>query len=337
MQKIEIFRFNAKKDILSYFKPYFLEILDYANLDELFLHIKKIDPYFQPITGFVKVNDVVVSTAEPLVNLYEKFVGELVISPLDEKRAVLDLEINDDDFWEKFKPFDKFCDQTDKEFYASLKSYFYADFVRKYEPNFIGAAAIILAHHLYKKEKNDEIMRLINNENGILIACKIDDFIFSGSEIYTEAIRFFKEILGIKEDETSKNELEKIKSLDKFKEFKIAVSDKIPINLDKFRANFINLNNKFPCGFELLKVNEKLAFALASKTIFNAFDSGADFLLASNEAEFYMFDTLSKKLEKFANRSLQDFYILRVSELIELENGKIPASLKEHTLKVNLV
>ncbi|WP_103619121.1 hypothetical protein [Campylobacter concisus] len=337
MQKIEIFRFNAKKDILSYFKPYFLEILDYTNLDELFLHIKKIDPYFQPITGFVKVNDVVVSTAEPLVNLYEKFTGELVISPLDEKRAVLDLEINDDDFWEKFKPFEKFCDQVDKEFYASLKPYFYADFVRDYESNFIGAAAIILAHHLYKEEKNDEIMRLINNENGILIACKIDDFIFSGSEIYNEAIRFFKEILEIKENETSKNELEKIKSLDKFKEFKIAVSDKIPVNLDKFRANFINLNNKFSCGFELLKVNEKLAFALASKTIFNAFDSGADFLLASNEAEFYMFDTLSKKLEKFANRSLQDFYILRVSELIELENGKIPASLKEHTLKVNLV
>ncbi|WP_103628848.1 hypothetical protein [Campylobacter concisus] len=337
MQKIEIFRFNAKKDILSYFKPYFLEILDYANLDELFLHIKKIDPYFQPITGFVKVNDVVVSTAEPLENLYEKFVDKLVISPLDEKRAVLDLEINDDDFWEKFKPFDKFCDQADKEFYASLKPYFYADFVREYEPNFIGVAAIILAHHLYKKEKNDEIMRLINNANGILIACKIDDFIFSGNEIYTEAIRFFKEILGIKEDETSKNELEKIKNLDKFKEFKIAVSDKIPVNLDKFRANFINLNIKIPCGFELLKVNEKLAFALASKTIFNAFDSGADFLLASNEAEFYMFDTLSKKLEKFANRSLQDFYVLRVSELIELENGKIPASLKEHTLKVNLV
>lgn len=337
MQKIEIFRFNAKKDILSYFKPYFLEILDYANLDELFLHVKKIDPYFQPTTGFVKVNDVVVSTAEPLVNLYEKFTGELVISPLDEKRAVLDLEINDDDFWEKFKPFDKFCDQADKEFYASLKSYFYADFVREYEPNFIGAAAITLAHHLYKKEKNDEIIRLINNENGILIACKIDDFIFGGSEIYTEAIRFFKEILGIKEDETPKNELEKIKSLDKFKGFKIAVSDKIPQNLDKFRANFINLNIKIPCGFELLKVNEKLAFALASKIIFNAFDSGADFLLASNDAEFYMFDTLSKKLEKFANRSLQDFYILKVSELIELENGKIPANLKEHTLKVNLV
>ena len=61
------------------------------------MHVKKIDPYFQPTTDFVKVNDVVANTAEPLENLYEKFVGELVISPLDEKRAVLDLEINDDD------------------------------------------------------------------------------------------------------------------------------------------------------------------------------------------------------------------------------------------------
>ena len=102
-------------------------------------------------------------------------------------------------------------------------------------------------------------------------------------------------------------------------------------------ANFINLNNKFPCGFELLKVNEKLAFAFASKTIFNAFDSGADFLLASNEAEFHIFDTLAKKLEKSANRSLQDFYVLRVSELMALENGEIPRGLKEHVLKVAII
>ena len=52
---------------------------------------------------------------------------------------------------------------------------------------------------------------------------------------------------------------------------------------------------------------------------------------------FFLFVWVCLLLEKFANRSLQDFYVLRVSELIELENGKIPASLKEHTLKVNLV
>ena len=103
------------------------------------------------------------------------------------------------------------------------------------------------------------------------------------------------------------------------------------------RANFIELDLKIPCGYDLLKVDEELACKLASKIVFAAFDSGADFLLASNEAEFYIFDTLAKKLEKSANRSLQDFYVLRVSELMALENGEIPSSLKEHVLKVAII
>ena len=103
------------------------------------------------------------------------------------------------------------------------------------------------------------------------------------------------------------------------------------------RANFIELNAKTPCGFELLKVDEELACKIASKIIFAAFDSGADFLLASNEAEFYIFDTLARKLEKSANRSLQEFYVLRASELIALENGEIPSGLKEHVFKVAII
>lgn len=153
MQRVEIFRFDAKRDVLAYFKPYFLEISDFANLNELFAHVKSIDPYFSPFEGFVKVNDVVVSTAQSLANLAQKLGSELCIAPLDEKRAVLDLAINDDDFWAKFEPFASFCKRADKELYTSFKPYFYADFVKDYEPNFIGAAAIMLAHHLYKMRK----------------------------------------------------------------------------------------------------------------------------------------------------------------------------------------
>ena len=58
--------------------------------------------------------------------------------------------------------------------------------------------AIMLAHHLYKNEKNDEILKLISAKNGVLIACEFDDLLFKGSEKYTEAIDFFKEILGVK-------------------------------------------------------------------------------------------------------------------------------------------
>ena len=337
MQRVEIFRFDAKKDVLAYFKPYFLEISDFANLNELFAHVKSIDPYFSPFQGFVKVNDVVVSTAQPLANLAQKLGSELCIAPLDEKRAVLDLAINDDGFWAKFEPFANFCKRADKELYASFKPYFYADFVKDYEPNFIGAAAIMLAHHLYKNEKNDEILKLVDDKNGVLIACELDNLLFEDSEIYSEAIRFFKEILGVKAAPKYENKLKKIEKLSKFKEFKIAIKDRLPANLSDLRANFIELDLKIPCGYDLLKVDEELAYKLASKIVFAAFDSGADFLLASNEAEFYIFDTLAKKLEKSANRSLQDFYVLRVSELMTLENGEIPSGLKEHVLKVGLV
>ena len=337
MQRVEIFRFDAKRDVLAYFKPYFLEISDFANLNELFAHVKSIDPYFSPFDGFVKVNGVVVSTAQPLANLAQKFGDELCIAPLSQKRAVLGLAINDDDFWAKFEPFAGFCKRADKELYASFKPYFYADFVKDYEPNFIGAAAIMLAHHLYKNEKNDEILKLVGGKNGVLIACELDDLLFEGSEKYTEAIDFFKEILGVKPAKKHENELEKIEKLSKFKEFKIAIKDRLPANLSDFRANFIELDLKIPCGFDLLKPDEELAYKLASKIIFAAFDSGADFLLASNEAEFYIFDTLARKLEKSANRNLQDFYVLRASELMALENGEIPSSLKEHVLKVGLV
>lgn len=337
MQRVEIFRFDAKRDVLAYFKPYFLEISDFANLNELFAHVKSIDPYFSPFEGFVKVNGVVVNTAQPLANLAQKFRDELCITPLSQKRAVLDLAINDDDFWAKFEPFASFCKRADKELYASFKPYFYADFVKDYEPNFIGVAAIMLAHHLYKNEKNDEILKLVGGKNGVLIACELDDLLFEGSEKYTEAIEFFKEILGIKTAQKYENELEKIEKLSKFKEFKIAIKDKLPANLSDLRANFIELNAKTPCGYDLLKVDEELACKLASEIIFTAFDSGADFLLASNEAEFHIFDTLAKKLERSANRSLQDFYILRAGELMALENGEIPSSLKEHVLKVGLL
>ena len=337
MQRVEIFRFDAKRDVLAYFKPYFLEISDFANLNELFAHVKSIDPYFSTFEGFVKVNGVVVSTAQPLVNLAQKLGSKLCVAPLDEKRAILDLAINDDDFWAKFEPFASFCKRAEKELYASFKPYFYADFVKDYEPNFIGAAAIMLAHRLYKNEKNDEILKLVSAKNGVLIACELDDLLFEGSENYNEAINFFKEILGVKDAKKHENELEKIEKLSKFNDFKIAIKDRLPANLSDLRANFIELDLKIPCGYDLLKVDEELACKLASDTLFAAFDSGADFLLASNEAEFYIFDTLAKKLEKSANRSLQDFYVLRASELMALENGEIPSSLKEHVLKIRIV
>lgn len=346
MQRVEIFRFDAKKDVLAYFKPYFLEISDFANLNELFAHVKSIDPYFSPFEGFVKVNDVVVSTAQPLANLAQKFGDELCIAPLDEKRAVLDLVINDGDFWAKFEPFASFCKRADKELYASFKPYFYADFVKDYEPNFIGAAAIMLAKILCEKypQKKDEILQLVaDKKTGVWIARNLSDFIVHGSEIYDTAVDFASSNLKQPKCERKAlaSEPDTGKILDMrhdFDGFKIAFTGEISPELKKLKAKFIKPQSEnLPCGFDMLGLNDELAYKLASKILFEAFDSGADFLLALNEAQFYMFDALSAKLSKFYGRDLDGFYILRQSELIALANGDTPQSLSEHRLKVRLV
>ena len=123
-----------------------------------------------------------------------------------------------------------------------------------------------------------------------------------------------------------------------FDGFKIAFIGEISPQLKKLEAKFIKPQSaSIPCGFDMLGLNDELAYKLASKILFEALDSGADFLLALNEAQFYMFDTLGVKLAKFCGRDLDGFYILRQSELIELANGDTPQSLSEHRLKVGLV
>ena len=59
-----------------------------------------------------------------------------------------------------------------------------------------------------------------------MIACEFDDLLFKGSEkIHRSELDFFqRKFLGVKAaKKDTKNELEKIERLSKFKEFKIAI------------------------------------------------------------------------------------------------------------------
>ncbi|EEF12981.1 hypothetical protein CAMRE0001_0815 [Campylobacter rectus RM3267] len=59
-------------------------------------------------------------------------------------------------------------------------------------------------------------------------------------------------------------------------------------------------------------------------------------MVAGDERAFYMFDTISKELEKINGGSLHNFYILREGELAVIaSSGETPESLKEHKLKVH--
>ena len=76
---------------------------------------------------------------------------------------------------------------------------------------------------------------------------------------------------------------------------------------------------------------------ILSEIIFDAYDSGADFLLVDNEKAFEFFDGKSSEICAFFGRDLVGFYILKIDEFLALAKGEKPASLNNHKLKVTLV
>ncbi|WP_169973923.1 MULTISPECIES: DUF5644 domain-containing protein [unclassified Campylobacter] len=346
MLEVKIFRFNAKNDVLRYYKPYFFDSCHFMGVAELLYEIKKNDPYFDyEGCEFVKINGVVTPLTARMDRVLARFGANLAIEPLSTKRATKDLLIDDSDFWAKFEPFSKFASKDDKAYYASLKPYFYAGFMSEFEPNFIGSSAIIFAKFLCEKypDKKDQILALVDNSKfGVWIACGLENFIFEGADELADAISYvksnLKEPLQKLPEIKDKSELTKLNAKHDFKEFAIATYGEILPEIKSLKAKFITLESaNLPCGFDLLRLNDELAFKLASEILFEAFDGGADFLLVGHEKAFYMFDTLSKEIEKFKGRKLNNFYILRESELIAIANKETTNSLKDHKLKVHLI
>lgn len=340
--QVRIFRFDAKKDILGYFKPYFFDNFVFKTLKNLLEKVKEIDPYFDfDNKTSVKINGVVTPINLEFDKIVNRFGNELEISPLSTKRAIKDLIINDGDFWAKFEPFKNICNNSDKATYAELKPYFYASFIQKYEPNFVGNSAIIFTKYLCEKypEKKSDILKIINDKQyGVWIACTIKNDIFWNDFEFEEALKFAKE--NLQKPKTPEPKM--INFIDcnnlatkNLNGFSVAIYG----DESKFKMQNVKIikTKNLPCGYEFLGLNDELALRLAGEILFDAFDNGADFLLTFNEKEFYMFDTLSKEISKIFNRDLCDFYILHISELNALLCEQIPQSLKEHKLKVKCI
>lgn len=108
--------------------------------------------------------------------------------------------------------------------------------------------------------------------------------------------------------------------------------------LDLLGAKNVAFNRQFKSnGYELLHIDPETAFANAACIVFDAYDSGADFLVVEDLYSFIMFDTHAKELQRYMNRSLNDFYILSLPQLLSLGAGVIPKSLASNKLKAVLV
>lgn len=347
MLELRISRFDKALDKYSYYKPYFYENLsDFVTLNDILEDVKDNDPYFDfEVDSYVKVNRIVTKLDEKLSEVIARFGKELYILPLDEFRASKDLIIDKSAFEEKFSCF-PCAEDIHKEFYSKLLAQFYSTEVPYVKEDFIGNSGFIFAKYLLqrKPECQNAIIKMLKKQLPFYSQSKVFREEFS----IEEDIKFLDKVCGYKRKERKK-EVELKDFLNKdfdadFSSFTIAVyndseAETLVRKAGAKVADFVYEDLDYcPAGF---KEDEKTVLELAGRIIFEAYDSGADFLLVNSDEDFDFFDGKSSALSCHKNRDLENFYVIKMSEFLALAENKInddlKAKLKAHKLKVGLL
>lgn len=347
MLELRISRFDKALDKYSYFKPYFYENLsNFVTLNDLLEDVKANDPYFDfEVDSYVKVNRIVTKLDEKLSEVIARFGEELYILPLDEFRASKDLIIDKSAFEEKFSYF-PCAEDVHKEFYSKLLAQYYSTELPYVKEDFIGNSGFIFAKYLLqrKPECQNELIKMLKKQLPFYSKAKVFREEFS----IEEDIEFLDKICSYKRKERKKElELKELLAKDfdaDFSNFTVAVyNDKeAECLVKKLGAKVADLVYEdldyCPAGF---KEDEKTVLELAGRIVFEAYDSGADFLLVNSDEDFEMFDGKSSALMCHKNRDLENFYILKMSEFLALAENKnkedLKAKLKAHKVKVPLL
>ena len=345
--ELRIFRFDKNHDYESYYKPYvYGNYEDFATLYALLLRVQEDDIYFEfekNSSAFIRLNRQLVPLSSPVKQLVRDVGLEWVIEPLSTKRAFKDLLFDKGDFWEKFAPLSQWADAADKRLYAQCERFYYGSEILPHHPDFMGDAAIYLAHKLIQKNPaaKDAILNLLaDKERGIFYHlptqnAELEEAVdILQAEILKQGL-FDEALLRPKNPVALRLDFSTIKH--DFKGFNIACYGFKPCDFSHlFKANFITLESAHN-GSTLLNLNADLAYKMASTILLDAYDSGADFMLVGDGEDFFIFDSCAKELMRSSGRDFWDFYILKLDEFKLLAEGVRPSTLQNHTLKVSLM
>ncbi|EAL1432909.1 hypothetical protein FCO00_05390 [Campylobacter coli] len=357
MKKLElrIFRFDKTKDYEAYYKPYIYDNYEnFASFYDLLLQVQDDDIYFdfdKDEDTYIVVNKQIIPLFTPLEKIAKEFDFSLCIEPLSTKRAIKDLIIDKNDFLDKYKYLEKFGDEEDKKLYAKYDYLYYASEILDYLPEYMGDGVFYLASKMIEKypEKKIEILKtLADKEKGIFyhLESKNEILEITIKNLQNEILNlglFDKNILHFDLPKTNAfdNEIKELGEIKyDFNDFNIAcygfkIKDDIK---SKIKAHFISYENSDKNnGFSLLQLNPELSYKMAASILLDAYDSGADFMVANQAKDFYMFDTCSKKLMQSSGREFKDFYVLSYFEFLSLIQGIKNPSLQNHDLKVSLI
>lgn len=353
--ELRIFRFDKQKDYEAYYKPYvYNNYENFATLYDLLLQVQNDDIYFdfeKNDKSYIVVNKEFLPLNTPLDILVKKYDFNLIIEPLSTKRSVKDLIINKDDFLEKFKYLAPFANEEDKKLYEKYDYLYYSSEILDFLPEYMGDAVFYLASKMIEKypDKKIKILKTIcDTQKGIFyhLTSKNEDLENTIKNLQKEIIdlKLINEAaleFDLPKINAFDNEIKELKEIKhNFKDFNIAFYgfNACDTLKSKLEAKFISYENSTKNnGFTLLNLNPTLSYKMAADIVLDAYDSGADFMVVKEEKDFYLFDTCAKKLMQTSKRDFEDFYILSRFEFLALIQGIQAPSLKNHTLKVNLI
>ena len=198
--ELSVFRFDAKTDFLPYYKKHFITIDRSKSVNDLLALIHAEDNQFGYDTdefAALKINGKAFFCSASIDGIVASFGKELTLEPLSSKRAIKDMQINEEDFYERFELLAPFVDEKDKAIFQSYKIYHYASSMLSVHETYLGDALFAFAADMMNKhpEHRQDILEVIANEhNGIFLHTKLC------KKIYPCGADVEKKIVGLKND-----------------------------------------------------------------------------------------------------------------------------------------
>jgi hypothetical protein len=363
--EISLFRFDHKSDYLPYYTKHFLTIEKEQTLRDIFNTINDDQPfsYENSDTFVVAVNGVYTHLNISIQELKAHFGKDLTIEPMSIRRSHSDFLINEEDFEQRFDVLNAFTNlnkEESKTLYESYKIYFYASNTLNYEINYIGDAALLLAHDLIEKYPHEEkaILEVLNDHSyGLPYHTRLDGRVYNLAQTIEQKIQSLKDKLSLSKEEqnfkvnTKSNmnfgEFEKKQEVKHdFNGFTLAYYEGItPCSQTKellasTNAKVLDMQSfKQDLALDTFHINPDLTYKLVSSVMLDAFDQNADLLVVDSDELFYLFDYNRKELKRVAGREVL-IPILHKNEFVKLMNGShisVQESLGKHCINPELI
>ncbi|MBU1666825.1 hypothetical protein KKC13_00255 [bacterium] len=326
---IKAFFFNAQTDYLPYYKNFSFTVSNETNLIEVLKLIKEQNSDFSyPDKDLVfRVNDLVVTGEEKVLDVVAELGTELTIDPALKFRSNNGLILDNHDFMHQYRRVFQRHHTTkeDLAYYMTLYPVHYASETFRYNREYIGDAILILASRMIHNgsEYKEEILEAINDEFTGIRCCEYENNLFKHKD-YSGVISELKKMINITEKSSFSDKLSALTLRkknhniegDSLEGANIALYtgnktsndliEKVKAEVKEVAAHFVDfgMSTKL-AGQTIMNSHAELAHLKAGAMFLDALDSGADILVVSDDSDLAIFRSAIARCEREVGRDIE--------------------------------